>query len=167
MKIRVAIAAAALCGLFACTQATTSPPPQPTESPAVEPAATVMELTAGPDEPSLTIARAVIAPSAEMLRAALAGDPDAMRAAATATATCQAASTCPAQFGSCSSWSTPSLCSQTCGAPLCRCRPIRDCPDDPPEPSGTETYNSFRVCFDPNQNACTEWSNTKNSFCGC
>jgi hypothetical protein len=111
---------------------------------------------------------AIHRPSPELLKAALTNDPDAMREAVAATAsTCQAASTCPAQFGSCGTWSTPSLCSETCGTPLCICRPIKDCEGEPPEPRGTDTFNSYRVCFDPNHNACTEWSSTTSTFCGC
>jgi hypothetical protein len=120
------------------------------------------------DMTPMLLTRAVIAPTSEMLKAALANDPDAMRDAQAATAaTCHASSTCPAQFGSCSGWSTPALCSETCGTPFCFCRPIKDCMGEPPEPRGTDTFNSFRVCFDANQNACTEWSSTISTFCGC
>jgi hypothetical protein len=45
--------------------------------------------------------------------------------------------------------------------------PLRDCDGEPPEPRGTDTFNSFRVCFDANQNPCTEWSSTTSTFCGC
>jgi len=171
MTIRVRVAAALLCGLCACTSTSHDPPApaDPTAS-AAPVTATVLEVAATADEaaPPTVIARAMIAPTPAMLQAALLNDPDAMREAATATLTsCQASSTCPAQFGSCGSWSTPSLCSQTCGAPLCRCKPVWACDGEPPEPRGTDTFNSFRVCFDANQNACTEWSSTTNTFCGC
>ena len=171
MTIRVQLVAALLCGLCACTS-TSHDPPAPTDQPAsaAPPAATVMEVAATDDEaaPPMVISRAMIAPSPEMLKAALQNDPDAMRDAVVATAgTCHASNTCPGQFGSCGTWSTPSLCSQTCGGPLCRCKPVIDCMGELPEPRGTDTFNSFRVCFDANQNGCTEWSSTVNTYCGC
>ena len=161
-----AVVIALACGLGACEaagQTSQAPPADP-----APPGASSMEVQSPTDDTTLTIPRAVIAPTPEMLRAALTNDPDAMRDAVVATAaTCQASSSCPAQFASCGSWSTPSLCSETCGAPLCRCMPIRLCDGEPPEPRGTDTFNSFRVCFDSNANACTEWSSTTSTFCGC
>jgi hypothetical protein len=166
MTIRArAVVIAIACGLCACEAAHQAPP----AGRAPEATATI----ADPDEPDpadtpLYVNRAMLPPTPEMLKAALNNDPDAMRDAIVTTATsCQASSTCPAQFASCTSWSTPSLCSATCGASFCICRPIRLCEGEPPEPKEVDTYNSFRVCFDPSQNACTEWSNTTSSFCGC
>jgi hypothetical protein len=166
MTIRArAVVIAIACGLCACEAAGQGPPagraPEATAS------------MADPEEPAavdtpLYINRAMIPPTPEMLKAALSNDPDAMRDAIVTTAgTCQASSTCPSQFGSCTNWSTPSLCSATCGASFCICRPIRLCDGEPPEPKEVDTYNSFRVCFDSSANACTEWSNTTSSFCGC
>jgi hypothetical protein len=173
-----AAALAAAFSLWACTQAPPRDPPadrppalDPVVDPIVDPVVDPV-VSAAPealtDEAAAFTTRRFLAPSPELLKAALTNDPDIMRDAVIATAsTCQAASTCPAQFGSCGSWSTPSLCSETCGAPLCVCRPIRQCEGEPPEPRGTDTFNSFRVCFDPSHNACTEWSSTTSTFCGC
>lgn len=168
MTIRArAVVIAIACGLCACESAGQGPPA------GRAPEATASVADPDPDEPAtadtpLYLNRAMIPPTPEMLKAALSNDPDAMRDAIVATAgTCQASSTCPSQFGSCTNWSTPSLCSATCGASFCICRPIRLCDGEPPEPKEVDTYNSFRVCFDSSQNACTEWSNTTSSFCGC
>jgi len=165
MTIRVrAVVIAITCGLCACEAAGQDPPagraPEATAS------------VAAPDELSavdtpLYVHRAMISPTPEMLKAALTNDPDAMRDAIANTAgTCQASTTCPAQFASCTSWSTATLCSETCGG-ACLCHPITECGDDPPESRGRDTYNSFRICFDPNQNACTQWLSTTSTFCGC
>jgi hypothetical protein len=156
---------AVICSLAACTTPTTpAANPEPGET-----HATVSELTGSRDDAPTYIARAVIAPTPAMLKAALANDPDAMRDAVVASvpAGCQAASTCPAQFGACTNWSTTTLCNETCGVGVCICRPIIDCDGEPPETKGRDTFNSFRVCFDSNQNACTEWSSTTSTFCGC
>jgi len=159
MPVRSAVLAA-VCSLAACTAA-------PHEPPAGDPG-TAIATPADPGDTTATIARAVIAPTPAMLAAALSNDPDAMRDAAAATAgTCQAATTCPSQFASCTAWSTPALCNETCGATYCICRPVWQCEGEPPEPRGTQTYNAFRVCFDANRNSCTEWTNTTTSFCGC
>ena len=162
MTIRArAVVIAIACGLCACEAAGQGPPASrapDTTAPAAEPTTD--------DTPAYTT-RAVIAPTPEMLKAALTNDPDAMRDSISAAAgTCQAATTCPAQFASCTNWSTPTLCSETCGG-ICLCHPITECGDDPPESRGRDTYNSFRICFDPNQNACTQWSSTTSTFCGC
>jgi len=163
MLIRARIAViAAVCGVCACTTPSHDPPASRTPEPGP-----VWDQPETAEVTSEIAARVVLPPTAEMLKAALANDPDAMRDAAALTGTCQAASTCPAQFGSCSNWSTQSLCNETCGASFCFCRPVRLCEGDPPEPRGVQTFNSFRVCFDPAHNACTEWTNTTTSFCGC
>ena len=166
MTIRArAVVIAIACGLCACEAAGQGPPAGRT------PEATTW--VAEPDEQAagdtpLYTTRAMIAPTPAMLKAALSNDPDAMRdAIVTLAGTCQASSTCPAQFASCTNWSTPTLCNETCGPGMCFCHPVRFCDGEPPEPRGTETFNSFRVCFDPNQNGCTEWSNTTTTFCGC
>lgn len=163
IRARAAVIAIA-CGLCACEAAGQGPPagraPEATD-PVAEPAA-----PAADDAPLYTI-RAVIAPTPEMLKAALTNDPDAMRDSISAAAgTCQASTTCPAQFASCTTWSTSTLCSETCSG-ICLCHPIIDCGDDPPESRGRDTFNSFRICFDPNQNACTQWLSTTSTFCGC
>ncbi len=155
---------AVACSLLACT--TSTPQPPPADRSAAEP--TIAALEPGADEASLFVVRQVIPPTPEMLRAALSNDPDAMRDAAAATLTgCQAASSCPAQFASCTSWSATTQCSSTCGPGMCFCRPIRFCEGEPPVPRGTDTFNAFRVCFDPAQHACTEWQQTVSTFCGC
>ena len=166
MTIRARVAVIVIAGgLYACAPASHDPPASSAAvSEAVE---AVMEVPALADEAPAIVARKLITPTPEMLKAALSNDPDAMRAAVTTAGTCQAASTCPAEFGACTNWSTPTICNETCGAPYCICRPIRLCGGDPPEPRGTQTFNAFRICFDPQQHACTEWSNTSSSFCGC
>ncbi|HEX3473461.1 MAG TPA: hypothetical protein VHT91_00395 [Kofleriaceae bacterium] len=166
MTIRArAVIIAIACSVCACQAAGQDPPagraPDATAS------------VAGPDELAavdtpLYVNRAMIPPTPEMVKAALTGDPDAMRDAIANTAsTCQASTTCPAQFASCTSWSTPTTCSSTCGASFCLCRPIKDCIGEPPEPKEVDTFNSFRICFDSAQNACTQWNSTTTSFCGC
>ena len=160
ISARIAIVAVA-CSLWACTTSRQTPAPEPSEP----------ERLAGPvvattEEAPLYVEKTVIEPTAQMLKAALSNDPDAMREAATALAGCQASSSCPSQFASCTNWSTPSLCSESCSG-FCICRPIRLCEGDPPEPKGTDIFNSFRICFDANQNPCTEWQQTVSTFCGC
>lgn len=150
----------AACSLWACTASSPSPAPEPV-------APELATLATTPEDVSVFVARTVTPPTADMLKAALSNDPDAMRDAIALTTTCQAATTCPTQFASCTAWSTPSLCSSTCGASQCFCRPIRLCEGEPPVPRQVDTFNSFRICFDPNQNACTEWQQTISSFCGC
>ena len=155
---------AVVCSLAACTGlATPAPSPEPSEPPT-----TVSELTGTPDEAPTYIARAVIAPTPAMLKAALANNPDAMRDAVVATvpAGCQAASTCPAGFGACTNWSTSTLCNETCNVGVCFCKPVIDCDGEPPEPRGRDTFNSFRICFDSNQTPCTEWASSTTTFCG-
>ena len=156
-----AIVFAMVAGLWACTAPAREPPaPEPQAEPALE-----IERVA--DEAPEYTERAVIPPTLAMLKAALANDPDAMRDAAATQAACHATSTCPAQFGSCSGWSTSTLCSSTCGPGVCFCRPVWQCEGEPPVPKGIDTYNAFRVCFDANQNACTEWLSTTATICGC
>lgn len=160
MSIRASAAVVALvCGLGACTPPAHDPPASRAQVP---------ELTTNPTATSddVYVARIAIQPTQEMLKAAQANDPDAMRDAIALDTTCHATSS-PSQFGSCSGWSTSTLCDETYGASFCLCKPIRLCDGEPPEPKGTQTFNSFRVCFDANQNACTEWTNTTTSFCGC
>ena len=166
MTIRVrAVVIAIACGLCACEAAGQAPPAS--RAPEATASVAVPEELAAVDTP-LYVNRALIAPTPEMLKAALTNDPDAMRdSIATTATTCQASNTCPAQFASCTAWSTPSMCSSTCGTPLCLCRPLKDCVGEPPEPRETDTFNSFRICFDSAQHACTHWSSTTSSFCGC
>ena len=163
MRARI-IGLAVACSLWACTPSN-APPPTP------EPAAPELTSPAAiDDEAPLAVPRQVIAPTPEMLRAALTNDPDVMREAVaqtTAASGCMASSSCPAQYGSCTNWSTLSLCSETCGPGVCICRPIRFCDGEPPEPRGTDTFNAYRLCFDPNGNSCTEWQQTISTFCGC
>lgn len=108
--------------------------------------------------------------SPEMVAAALTGDPEQMAKAIGLAAACHAASTCPAQFASCASWSSFT----TCGSQFCsggcvlppKCSPAtQDC-----EVSQrfAQSSQSFRVCFDAAQNACTEWrTSTALTGCGC
>jgi hypothetical protein len=161
---RIVIVAFA-CSAWACT---TSPRQTPTEQTEPERIA-ASPAAASSDDAPLFVARQVIVPTEAMLRAALSNDPDAMReaAATTAVAGCQASSSCPAQFGSCTNWSTPALCNETCGTGVCICRPVWQCDGEPPEPRGTDTYNAYRICFDAAQHACTEFQQTQSTFCGC
>jgi hypothetical protein len=164
MSITARIVVVALaCSLWACTTSPRQPPEASDLERTVDP---VIASTA--DEASLFVERTLIEPTPAMVRAALSNDPDAMRDAATTALTgCQAASTCPIQYASCTNWSTPSLCNSQCGGSFCICRPIRLCEGEPPEPRGTDTFNAFRICFNPQGQACTEWQQTISTFCGC
>jgi hypothetical protein len=164
MNITARIVVVALaCSLWACTAASREPPEASESERTVIP---IVSPTA--DEAALSVDIALIEPTPAMLRAALTDDPDAMReAAATALAGCQASSSCPTTFASCTNWSTPSLCSSQCGPNLCFCRPILQCEGEPPELRGTDAFNSFRVCFNAQQQPCTEWRQTISTFCGC
>jgi hypothetical protein len=156
-----AIVIALVCGVCACTAAPHDPPvsraadPDPIADPA-----------AATDDTPAYITRMFIPPTAEMARAAQANDLEAMRDAVAFDTTCHATSSCPSQFGSCSGWSASTLCSSVCNIGVCLCKPIISC-TDPPETKGRDTYNAFRVCFDSNQNGCTEWLNTSVTTCGC
>jgi hypothetical protein len=164
MNITTRIVVVALaCSLWACTTSPRQPPEASELERTVDPV-----IASAADETSLFVERTLIEPTPAMVRAALTNDPDAMRdAAATALASCQPASSCPAEFGSCTAWSTPSLCSSQCGGSFCICRPIRLCEGEPAEPRGTDTFNAFRICFNPQGQACTEWQQTISTFCGC
>jgi hypothetical protein len=132
---------------------------------------------AGPDEAPPASVEQLIAPTPAMLAAALTGDPVKMQAAAATQSSCHAASTCPAAYGSCSSWSAFSQCDATCTeSSICTCPPVIEHPDDPPpEPCvpdlsirrGRMTSNSFRVCFNSVAQACTEWKQAVSFSCGC
>jgi hypothetical protein len=161
MMIRAgAVVFALVCGLCACTNP--SHDPAVNRSVAPEPTDDLAALT----DDVVYVEHLLIPPTPAMLKAALANDPDAMRDAVAADSTCHATSSCPAQFGSCASWSTSALCNSVCGTGVCLCKPIRTC-DDPPETKGQDTYNSFRVCLDPNGASCTEWQSTTVTVCGC
>lgn len=109
------------------------------------------------DEIAAPSTQAVVPPTPAMLAAALSGDPDAMANAITPR-DCVAPTTCPPQFGSCAAWSTPSVCGTMCLSTICPGEGLR----------GRELLNSFRVCFDPAGNSCTEWRQTNGTlFCGC
>jgi hypothetical protein len=161
----VCLAIACLVG--ACTTpATETSVPAPAPAPAPESAQLldedVVELGA-----ELTAVK-IIAPTQAMLTAALDDDPEAMRDAATSLAGCQAASTCPTEYGSCSSWSAGSQCEVTCFPGTCPCRPIwsPDCEGVPPTDREVTWYNKFRVCFNASGQSCTEWQKTGVSHCG-
>jgi hypothetical protein len=159
--------AGALClaiALGACTGSTE--PAEPAEPAAVAPASSPVAVDEAGQE---IMAVAVIAPTPAMLKAALADDPAAMRDAAVALAGCQAATTCPSQYASCSSWSAPALCAQACNLGACICRPIGspECEGEVPEPKGSESYNAFRVCFNSSGQSCTEWTKSTYTVCGC
>lgn len=126
-----------------------------------------------PDDPAPV--ERTIAPTQAMLAAALAGDPHGMQQSV-ALSGCPAPSTCPSSYGACTGWSAPAECSFTCNAsPVCSCPIVIEHPDVPPEPCepdpsiqlGRRTFSSFRVCFNPQQQACTEWKQSLQLFCGC
>lgn len=106
-----------------------------------------------------------VAPTPAMLAAALTGDPVAMRDAAATFGGCNAPTSC-AGFGSCGSWSAADYCDASCGPALCKCNP-RDPNCDPEGLRGRDTYQSYRVCFNPAGESCTEWKQTTIAFCGC
>src|SRR5262245_42764056 len=121
------------CALGACTQAPLEP---------------VTE------EVGLSADEAFVAPTPEMRRAALSGDPEAMADAAAALVGCPAPKTCPG-YSSCSAWSASVECSTTCGFPFCS-------PFDPAVDPGdqdrtlTERFKSYRICSNAMGQSCTE-----------
>lgn len=138
-----------ICGICACTQA--------------PPAATSEQVSPLRDEqPPAFIAATIEAPTPEMLRAALSGDPEAMRNAIPAAGTCHTATTCPG-FGSCTVWSAFSFCGDTCTKRCCHDAPICHEPDI----GGTIFNERFRVCFNPAGASCTEWGIQSSVVCGC
>ena len=159
MRARAVFLAIA-CILGACT---TAPAPEPAPAPAPAPIAHMVD-----EEGNEIAAVAIIEPSPAMLKAALADDPEAMRDAAAVSLTgCQAATTCPTSFASCSSWSASTMCEQACNIGVCLCRPVWACEGEPPEVKGSESFNAFRVCFNSTGQSCTEWTKTTNTVCGC
>lgn len=157
--------AAAVCLAIALGACTASAPETSAPAPAAAAAAHVFD-----EDGAELMAVAVIEPTPAMLKAALDDDPEAMRDSVIALAGCQAASTCPAEYGSCSSWSASTLCDQTCGGiGFCICRPVwsEECQGVPAEPKGRDSYNSFRVCFNASGQSCTEWQQTSYTYCGC
>lgn len=154
-----AICLAIACSLWACTTSATDPAPEPAPAPVADPVPVTIS-----DDGQETILQAVIAPTEEMLAAALTEDPDAMRDATTSLNSCQPTSTCPAEYGSCTPWSTATLCEQECGVGICKCTPVWACDV---EVKGRESLNSYRVCFNSGGQACTEWNQTTYFTCGC
>jgi hypothetical protein len=150
MTVRV-LAVCLVC-LWACN--TTTPEPR------VDTVENQAELSAPPIE-------RVIRPTQAMLDAAQRGDAQAMQAAVTLSGTCEASSTCPAQYGACTNWSGSFECNQTCGPGVCLCKPWLNPDCTPDDLRGRIYYNSYRICFDSAQNACTEWSQSSSTFCGC
>jgi hypothetical protein len=109
------------------------------------------------DEIAVASTVAVNVPTPAMLAVARSGDPDAMAAAITLTS-CVAPFTCPSQFGSCGSWSSPVFCDAQCTTKLCVAGEGN---------FENDISNSFRVCFDAFANPCTEWRQTNIKSCGC
>jgi hypothetical protein len=154
----IVISIAAACSLFACTSAA----PVPADP--------------GPGEELPASVERFVAPTPEMLAAALSGNPAKMQTAAASLTSCPAASTCPAGYGSCTAWSTPAACDSICfESPLCTCPILPEHPDFPNEPCtpdlsvhrGRTTLDSFRVCFNAAQQACTEYKQSVTFSCGC
>jgi hypothetical protein len=153
MTVRArAVCVAVACILWACNAA----PPEPS----VEPA------DPGADELPTPSVEAVLRPTPEMLQAALSGDAMQMAITIATASSCIAPSTCPAEYGACTNWSSFAECNFTCGPTLCFCNRTEDA-CQPPGPRGRTTSNSYRVCFDPAANACTEWQQSSSTFCGC
>lgn len=152
---------AAACSLWACTASTTDPT---TPDPA---GASSWIVPADPEDTPAPAIEVVTPPTEAMLRAALDNDPKAMEAAAAAVAGCQASTTCPAQYSSCTAWSPGTYCGASCGPVKCICRPEDPCDGAPEEPKGRDYFNSYRICFDANQNACTQWNLASTTYCGC
>ena len=156
----VVVSLAVACGLAACTSV--APEPRPAEP--------------GPGEALPASVERFVEPTPAMLAAALSGNPATMHAAAASLTSCPAASTCPAGYGSCTTWSAPSECNSTCTeSPLCTCPIMPEHPDYPNEPCvpdlsvlrGRTTSSAFRVCFNAAQQACTEFKQSVTFSCGC
>lgn len=135
------------CGLWACTQA----PPEVTAD----------ESALSAQQAPALASPAIEQPTPEMLRAALSGDPDAMRDAIVNVGTCHTATTCPG-FDSCSSWSSLSQCGDTCTQQCCHDRLCNE-----PDIGGTVYSEQFRVCFNSLGASCTEWAISSRFVCGC
>lgn len=153
----LAVSLAAACSLWACT-----PAPEPAPD---------LALSGGEEAPPAAGER-VVAPTPEMLEAALRGDPAEMAAATSSLSGCPAPSTCPSSYGSCGSWSSYTACSFSCSSdPWCSCGPDipgqPPCEPDPYDTRGTTNYKSFRVCFNASGGSCTEWRRSVGSSCGC
>ena len=149
MSVRLLTASLVIAGFAACNV-----PPTPSPETQID----VAQLAVPPSVVRL------VAPTPAQLESALSGDPKAMAIAITNEA-CMAPSTCPAEFGSCANWSGSTECDFQCGG-FCKCifDPDGNCE---PELRGRTTFNSYRVCFDINGNACAECRQTTSFFCGC
>jgi hypothetical protein len=133
------------------------------------------------DEATLPTVEQLIAPTPAMRTAALSGDPVQMAEAVAMLSSCQSPSTCPAEFGACTNWSPNNECNAFCEfSPICRCaNPVfapgegdesnlRECGPEDTEFGFRRFFDSFRVCFNPQQEACTEWrQTTTRSGCNC
>lgn len=147
------------CSLWACAPAAPDVPTAEVPTPAELQVQAQEEARGELLEPALEV---IDAPTPAMLKAALAEDPEAMREAAAALGTCHTSTTCPG-YGSCTGWSTPGYCSDTCSARCCHDGPSCNEPD-----IGGRVYKeSFRVCFNAAGASCTEWSVTSTYVCGC
>lgn len=131
---------------------------------------------AAPDEQPPPSVERLVEPTSAMLAAALTGNPITMQAAAAAISGCPAPSTCPTSFGSCTSWSAPSACNDSCfESPICTCPIVPEHPDVPPETCipdlsvrrGRTFSSAFRICFNAAQQACTEFRQSVTFSCGC
>ncbi|HMG57035.1 MAG TPA: hypothetical protein VK601_26230 [Kofleriaceae bacterium] len=132
-------------GLFACAQ---SPP-----------AATADQQSAL-SSPAPTLPPGLEQPTPAMLRAALSGDPDAMRNEILDVGSCHTITTCPG-FSVCTDWSSPAFCGDTCGVHCCH-----DPNCNEPDTGGNVFSEQSRVCFG-GPSPCTEWNVTAHFVCGC
>ena len=149
MRIRaLAICLFAVLGILGCTQAPAPTVAEQGSSLSDEPAAGLAALTAEQ-------------PTPEMLRAALSGDPAAMRDAIPLAGTCHTATTCPG-FASCTNWSGFAACGFVCNAHCCHDRLCNE-----PDLAGGPIDEQFRVCFNPAGQSCTEWNVQSTFSCGC
>jgi hypothetical protein len=148
--MRRAIALVAYLGMAGCATSA---------SPAAAPEATsVDELSAPLAQPAARIGQP---PTPEMLQAALSNNREAMSKAVVAAAACTGNVTCPG-YGSCTVWSAPVYCDTVCSSRVCS-----HVPGEPAEVFGSDIYDSYRICFNPQQQACTEWNESVHTFCGC
>lgn len=118
------------------------------------------------DEVSFATVERVISPTPEMLAAALSGERLKMQAAMEAVSSlhsCFEVNQCPPEFDTCTDWSSPSVCHwechQYCG--------LVDRNPTAPDTSGSAVMTLYRVCFNAEQQACTEKGYYIEDFCGC
>lgn len=107
------------------------------------------------------------APTVEMVRAALVGDPQQMANAIGVMAACHATTPCGSSYGACTAWSA----AINCGTPACGgvCGPL--CPSNDPlceRPQALlQPRERYRVCFSSSGAQCTEWQRLSSTALSC